>query len=763
MKKKILKLSFLIAALLLSDGTFAQRNPLKWPFAKTSIWNMPLHNSAIYKPAAIGAATAWGMTEDEDVVILTPSSPLINVNTNAWTDRCPSSSNLLTTLPVPANLVVNAGGTPNFAAGILQPDGRTIYQTQPFQKCATGNTAYSKYVFATSDIYGDGRLGAHGGSGLSSIGGTVRMGELLPGSVIKHALKINLNATKYVFYSAATGGFRWPAAVADAYAASNYSTSCPNYMLMGALLALSPSFNINSLTTGPAKILAKALQDYGGYIVDDTAWDVYAIETEIGPAGSVLKEFLNSYGYNYNVQSLSHPFAMDMATIFTSLQCIDNNNATNIGGGPTTDTINRRAPMAPEFSSIPVAAVTGVTIIPASASIYVSQPINLTSEIIPSYATNQAVTWASDNTTVATVNSSGTVTGVSLGSAVITVTTQDGSKTAICTVTVTASTTTGCSGNLLFNPGFETNLSGWADLGNLYLDTDAANGLGSAYVGTSYGGFKQEVPVTPGLNYSLVVMSKVEESPVAAQFGFVFEDAAGNELPGEVMSGITATTYTQYTLNNVAPANASTAVIWAYKSDIFGGFYLDDFCFTVNSGVLPIKIVEFNAQCADRNTAIELNWTFSGNSIGTEKIVVEKYVGGVFVEIGGLNTSRGQLQYQFKDQNVSREQNMYRLKVIENDKFYYSITRVLKCNAAKKRDVIISPNPANQNITITFSATKAAAQIAIFSGDGKKVASKVLAKGATNCAFDVSKLSSGVYNIFFIEGGNKDVHQFFKN
>jgi len=53
-------------------------------------------------------------------------------------------------------------------------------------------------------------------------------------------------------------------------------------------------------------------------------------------------------------------------------------------------------------------------------------------------ATNKNVTWSSSNTAVATVSSSGLITAVAAGSATITVKTTDGSKTATCAVTVTA-------------------------------------------------------------------------------------------------------------------------------------------------------------------------------------------------------------------------------------------------------------------------------------------------------------------------------------
>lgn len=59
--------------------------------------------------------------------------------------------------------------------------------------------------------------------------------------------------------------------------------------------------------------------------------------------------------------------------------------------------------------------------------------------IEPANATNKGVTWASDNTAIATVDDNGKVTAVALGTAKITVTTEDGGKEAICWVKVVAS------------------------------------------------------------------------------------------------------------------------------------------------------------------------------------------------------------------------------------------------------------------------------------------------------------------------------------
>lgn len=84
--------------------------------------------------------------------------------------------------------------------------------------------------------------------------------------------------------------------------------------------------------------------------------------------------------------------------------------------------------------------VTGVSISPTSATINVGGTQQLTATVSPANATNNSVTWSSNNTAVATVSSTGLVTAVAVGSATITVTTVDQAKNATCAVTVTPST-----------------------------------------------------------------------------------------------------------------------------------------------------------------------------------------------------------------------------------------------------------------------------------------------------------------------------------
>jgi len=82
--------------------------------------------------------------------------------------------------------------------------------------------------------------------------------------------------------------------------------------------------------------------------------------------------------------------------------------------------------------------VQSVSLNKTSVDMYQYDEVKLTATVYPSDATNKALTWSSSKTSVATVDSNGKVTGVSGGSATITVKTTDGGYTAQCYVKVTA-------------------------------------------------------------------------------------------------------------------------------------------------------------------------------------------------------------------------------------------------------------------------------------------------------------------------------------
>ena len=84
--------------------------------------------------------------------------------------------------------------------------------------------------------------------------------------------------------------------------------------------------------------------------------------------------------------------------------------------------------------------VTEVTLDRTELTLTEGETETLTATVRPDNADNRKVTWSSDKTEVATVGGDGKVTAVKAGEAVVTVTTEDGGKTATCKVTVKAKT-----------------------------------------------------------------------------------------------------------------------------------------------------------------------------------------------------------------------------------------------------------------------------------------------------------------------------------
>jgi len=115
----------------------------------------------------------------------------------------------------------------------------------------------------------------------------------------------------------------------------------------------------------------------------------------------------------------------------------------------TIDGVNEYLYSGPTVNapSIPFIAVTGVSLNKTSINLFVGDGETLTPKVAPDNATNKNVTWKSSNTAVATIASNGTVIGLGEGTAIITVTTSNGSKTATCTVTVSPVLVTGVSLN----------------------------------------------------------------------------------------------------------------------------------------------------------------------------------------------------------------------------------------------------------------------------------------------------------------------------
>ena len=341
------------------------RDPVLWPYPWDSIWNMPLGDQADLVPFNMVIPTDRTLNIEEDIIITAPDSPGRDIvkHDAAWRNgvtRCGSRTfkTLASGIPIPDGWYTDpdyTGRKPNHSAAILMPD-MTLFETQPFHICEDG-VAVSQFTNETwqGDSILTGGMGApdggsHGGSFMTAFGGTIRLGEWVPGGEIRHALKIDVYSHENL--SPLDGGFRWPALRADrAYDNPDYGYggSVPEAK-MGALLAVPPDFDISALQTEAAAIIAQTLQRYGAYVVDGTGWSTAAFAVEWGPNGRVKDEFEAAWGYPIvgDKSSTSGPqraFLEDIETIYAALHVVDDNGPSSTGG-----TGDRLAPWAPPFT-----------------------------------------------------------------------------------------------------------------------------------------------------------------------------------------------------------------------------------------------------------------------------------------------------------------------------------------------------------------------------------------------------------------------------
>ena len=164
--------------------------------------------------------------------------------------------------------------------------------------------------------------------------------------------------------------------------------------------------------------------------------------------------------------------------------------------------------------------VTGVTLNKSSLNLGVGGSEVLSATVLPADATNKQVTWLSSTPSIATVSQSGVVTGVKEGTTQISVITAEGSKTAICSVTV--------SGQAQTEPGTQT--------GGII---DPATGKTAA---ATFSGMEIE------LDYTSTAYNGSDKEP-----GVAIQDASGNDLTEDV-------DYTLDYYNNLTVGKATVIV-----------------------------------------------------------------------------------------------------------------------------------------------------------------------------------------------------------
>lgn len=381
----------------MSTSISSCRDRFLWPFSAQSIWNTAVGSSAVYHfanlfpdedpksvlgpPANFHCDQDWALragSADPEAPWQDSYSafPAPNCTGPFGHDNCCVATGLpvVSSLPLPVDAVTNCIANNN-AAALLLPDNVTLVQFQPFYRGVAGGPFMAWYhqgcpqAFPwNQSILSEGNLGAHGGSGLSALGGSVRSGELFEESPpIRHALKIELWSGSYYYgqspalqpVTVENGGrnqYHWPATGSDS--GSNVPCSqgglyCGKdpYVAPGSLLAIRPSDHpllLPKLQTVIGRRLLDALTDFGAYIVDDTGslQNGAAICFEPSVQDEVLQRYNVSFYLGNPLQQGKQGAVMydDLLLLYRNLYAVINNGPQTIGGGGTP-----RQPAPPPF------------------------------------------------------------------------------------------------------------------------------------------------------------------------------------------------------------------------------------------------------------------------------------------------------------------------------------------------------------------------------------------------------------------------------
>ena len=163
------------------------------------------------------------------------------------------------------------------------------------------------------------------------------------------------------------------------------------------------------------------------------------LDIPVNGTGTVAYSMLPENAYNKNVSFESADAGISAVNA--------NGVVTGVSAGETTITVTTEDGGFTGACTINVynQAVTGVTIEPSEAELNVGSSTKLTATVLPENASNKNVVYSVDDESILSVDQDGNVTGLSLGTATVTVTTEDGGFTASSEITVMPVQVTGVS------------------------------------------------------------------------------------------------------------------------------------------------------------------------------------------------------------------------------------------------------------------------------------------------------------------------------
>lgn len=280
-------------------ATTGKRSASLHPFSSGSVWN-----------SAIGSGADFQGRYESRTSSFLSGKPVINRSSWSIAVKRSKSTDPMATLKgirngeswkirIPASTKTTGGSDGHVT--IISPDGVTAYDAYKLKKHS--NTSYSAALVVITDLRSDGLTSGVRAAGVPAVAGLIRAHEL-EAAKIPHALAVAIPGGML------KRGQVWPANRQDTNT-SSYKGSVP----MGSLLAIPGSVDLSSMgLSREGMALAKALQNYGAYVVDRSGMVSLYCELDCD-AGKTSK------------------MAADWKKLYPHMRAVSNSSPSSVGGG----------------------------------------------------------------------------------------------------------------------------------------------------------------------------------------------------------------------------------------------------------------------------------------------------------------------------------------------------------------------------------------------------------------------------------------------
>lgn len=186
---------------------------------------------------------------------------------------------------------------------------------------------------------------------------------------------------------------------------------------------------------------------------------------------------------------------------------------------------------------------------------------------------------------------------------------------------------------------------------------------------------------------------------------------------------------------------------WEITFDVtgFSGFFVK-----TSTSPLPVTLISFDVEKQENQSL--LTWTTSAE-LNSERFEVQRSEQGqIWENIGSVTAAKNSssmASYEFKDSKPHLQENLYRLKMIDNDGSF-SYSRIGSITFDSREDIFAFPNPATDATTLTIDKKYRGTQLSLINASGLLL--RKIRIVSENIPLDLSGYVPGIYLLLTPEG-----------